>query len=72
MYASELQNKIDGLELKNKHQENGYFKPTKTDVGNLGKLKESILNSRRLLKIKKGEYEALFEDLKALKGKIRS
>ena len=52
LYASEIQSKIDGIKSENA-QTAGYYQPSANSVGK--KLKESIINSRKLLKIKKNE-----------------
>ena len=52
LYASEIQNKIDALKENKKQSEgNGYYQPR---MGERAKsLRESVINSRKLLKIKK-------------------
>ena len=71
LYASEIQDKIDGLTYQIDQSSDGYFKKNQNIEGNIKKLRESITNSRKLLKIKKKEYENIYSEIAAVSGSIK-
>ena len=71
LYASEIQDKIDGLTYQIDQSSDGYFKKNQNIEGNIKKLRESITNSRKLLKIKKKGYENIYSEIAAVSGSIK-